>query len=123
MWISGQGIKKCATVKPHNIRDMIKEMKQAKMKLKAFMSRFITLPISSTSSAASGSTNGPRAPKKRGSTQWIEHSIKRRDELDCNIAKMFYTGGLSFNLTRNPWYTKAFKFVANYSITGYKPPN
>jgi len=35
---------------------------------------------------------------------------------------MFYTDGLSFNFTRNQWYAKAFKFVANNSIAGYKPP-
>jgi len=36
---------------------------------------------------------------------------------------MFYTGGLSFNLTRNSWYAKAFKFAANNPIAGYKPPD
>ena len=45
-----------------------------------------------------------------------------RDELVCIIARMFYTGGLSFNLTRNSWYAKAFKFAANNPIAGYKPP-
>jgi len=34
---------------------------------------------------------------------------------------MFYTSGLSFNLTRNSWYVKAFKFAINNPITGYKP--
>ena len=44
------------------------------------------------------------------------------DELNCIIARMFYTGGLSFNMTRNLWYAKAFKFAANNPIVGYKPP-
>jgi len=33
------------------------------------------------------------------------------DKLDCIIARMFYIGGLSFNLTRNPWYVKAFNLL------------
>ena len=68
----------CATVKPHNIRDMTKEMEQVKMRLKASMPRDVTLLISSTLSVAGGSANGPSAPKKRrGSTPLIKYSIKR----------------------------------------------
>ena len=52
MRISGQGIKMCATVKPHNIRDITKEMEQEEMRLNASMPRDVTLQISSTSSVA-----------------------------------------------------------------------
>jgi len=45
-----------------------------------------------------------------------------RDELDCIIARMFYIGGLSFNLTWNLWYVKAFKFDVNNPIACYKSP-
>jgi len=31
---SKQGVKMCATIKPHNIRDMTKEMEQAEMRLR-----------------------------------------------------------------------------------------
>jgi len=34
MRISEQGIKMCETVKPHNIRDMTKEMEEAEMRLR-----------------------------------------------------------------------------------------
>jgi len=69
----------CATVKPHDTRDMTKEMEQAKMRLKASMPRNVTLPISSTSSMAGESASDPNAPKKRrGSTLLIKHSIKRQ---------------------------------------------
>jgi len=43
------------------------------------------------------------------------------DELDCIIVRMFYTGVLSFNSTRNLWYAKTFKFALNNPIAGYKP--
>jgi len=62
--------------------------------------------------------------QRRGGNNIMDQAFNKeaRDELDCIIARMFYTGGLLFNLTRNPWYTKAFKFAANNPITGYKPP-
>ena len=103
---------------------MTKEMEQAKMRLKASMPRGIILPISSTSSVAGGSASGPSAPKKRRGVNTVDQAFNKeaRDELDCIIARMFYTGGLSFNLTRNPCYAKAFKFSANNPIAGYKPP-
>ena len=73
------GIKMNQSVKSHNIRDMTKEMEQAEMRLKAFMPRTVTLPLSLMSSAADGSASGPSEPKKRrGSTPWIKHSIKRQ---------------------------------------------
>jgi len=45
-----------------------------------------------------------------------------RDELDCTIASIFYTSGLSFNLIRNSWYVKAFKFVPNNPIAATNLP-
>ncbi|KAL0418818.1 UNVERIFIED_CONTAM: hypothetical protein Sradi_1295300 [Sesamum radiatum] len=35
---------------------------------------------------------------------------------------MFYSGGLPFNLARNPYYVRAFSLVANNNIAGYVPP-
>jgi hypothetical protein len=35
---------------------------------------------------------------------------------------MFYTGGLPFNLARNPHYHRAFQFAAANKIAGYVPP-
>jgi len=79
MRISEQEIKMCATVKPHNIKDIIKEMEQAEMRLKAFMPRDVRLSISSTSSVTDGSARGPSALKKRKrTTPLIKHSIKRK---------------------------------------------
>ena len=49
----------CQSVNLHNIREMTKEIEQTEMRLKAFMPRSITLPLSSTSSATGGSASGP----------------------------------------------------------------
>jgi len=103
----------------HNIRDMIKEMEHSEMRLKASISRTVTLSISSTSNATGESSSDPSESKKRRrSTPWIKLNKKVRDELDCIAARMFYTGGLLFNLIRNSWYVKAFKFAANNPIVG-----
>ena len=103
MRISGQGIKMCATVKSHNTKGMTKKMEQAELRLKAFMSRNVTLPFSSTSSVAGGSTSGLNELKRRGfNTVNQAFNKEARDELDCIIIRMFYTDGLSFNLKRNP---------------------
>ncbi|KAK9047552.1 hypothetical protein V6N11_053391 [Hibiscus sabdariffa] len=45
-----------------------------------------------------------------------------RAQLDEEIARMFYTGGLPFNFARNPHYQRAFTFAATHDIAGYVPP-
>ena len=45
-----------------------------------------------------------------------------RYELDSRIAKMFYTGVLSFNFARNPYYHNSYAYAAANSIQGYVPP-
>ena len=47
---------------------------------------------------------------------------KEAKDVDCIIARIFYNGGLSFSLTRNPSYAKAFRFIANNLIASYKSP-
>ncbi|GAV60249.1 LOW QUALITY PROTEIN: DUF659 domain-containing protein/Dimer_Tnp_hAT domain-containing protein, partial [Cephalotus follicularis] len=45
-----------------------------------------------------------------------------REHLDYEIARMFYSAGLPFNLARNPYFQSAFTYVANHNIAGYLPP-
>ena len=73
------------------------------MRLKAFIPRDVTLPISLTLSVAGESASGSSALNRR-EVNTIDQAFnkKARDELECIIARMFYTGRLSFNLTRNP---------------------
>ena len=94
------------------------------MRFKASMPRTITLPLSSTLSVVGGSASGLSEPKNKRGVNTVNHAFNKEviDELDYIIAMMFYTSGLSFNLTRNSWYVKTFKFAANNPITGYKPP-
>ena len=43
-----------------------------------------------------------------------------REIVDSEIARMFYTGGLSFHFARNPYYARAFKSASQ--LPGYVPP-
>ncbi|KAK9047980.1 hypothetical protein SSX86_033058 [Deinandra increscens subsp. villosa] len=63
--------------------------------------------------------------KRKAVSNPIERAfgVEVRDQLDQEIARMFYTGGLPFNLARNPHYHRAFQFAANHKIDGYVPPN
>ena len=42
-------------------------------------------------------------------------NIQAIDTLDYEIARMFYSSGLSFNLARRPYYRGAFSYAANTS--------
>ncbi|KAJ9552368.1 hypothetical protein OSB04_016413 [Centaurea solstitialis] len=62
--------------------------------------------------------------KRKGISTPIERAfgVEIRDQLDQEIARMFYTGGLLFNLARNTHYFRGFQFAANNKIDGYVPP-
>ncbi|KAI0516280.1 hypothetical protein KFK09_008952 [Dendrobium nobile] len=45
-----------------------------------------------------------------------------REQLDGEIARMFYSAGLPFNLARNPHYKNAFTYACNNNLAGYVPP-
>ncbi|XP_024007919.1 uncharacterized protein LOC112083929 [Eutrema salsugineum] len=48
--------------------------------------------------------------------------IEGRDQLDQKVRRIFFTGGLAFNLARNPHYHRAFQFAAANKIDGYVSP-
>ncbi|KAL1190553.1 hypothetical protein V5N11_032833 [Cardamine amara subsp. amara] len=48
--------------------------------------------------------------------------VEVRDQLDQEIARMFYTTGLPFNLAINPHFIRSYQFAASNKIDGYVPP-
>ena len=44
-----------------------------------------------------------------------------REQLDSFIARTFYSAGLPFHFTKNPYWIKMIKFVANNNLVGYVP--
>ena len=48
--------------------------------------------------------------------------MQTRAQLDAQLARMFYTRGLPFNLAKNPYYVSSYSFAANQALGGYVPP-
>ncbi|KAG6492527.1 hypothetical protein ZIOFF_047490 [Zingiber officinale] len=68
--------------------------------------------------------NDDPTKKRKGPLGPLEKSfnLNVRDELHSEIARLFYTGGLSFNIARNPPYVRAFSLATQRTIPGYLPP-
>lgn len=78
-------------------------------------------PLSGNANQPSGS-NPVRRRRVDDSPIGKAFDLQTRDQLDSEIARMFYTGGLPFNLARNPYFMSAFTFAANHHLDGYVPP-
>ncbi|XP_059630555.1 uncharacterized protein LOC132273591 [Cornus florida] len=63
-------------------------------------------------------------PRKRKTSSAIEKAFNlgARDELHSEIARMFYSAGLTFHLARNPHYVASYTYASNNGISGYIPP-
>ncbi|XP_027342768.1 uncharacterized protein LOC113855350 [Abrus precatorius] len=115
----GHGIATCLSVTDEYLQEM-KQLEREASKKSKFVD--VPLPIGTTSS------NPPIADgsKRRRA---IESPLGRafnneaRDHLSCEIARMFYSAGLPFNITRNPHFISAFTYAANTSISGFLPPS
>uniref|UniRef100_A0A0D3CZA6 HAT C-terminal dimerisation domain-containing protein n=1 Tax=Brassica oleracea var. oleracea TaxID=109376 RepID=A0A0D3CZA6_BRAOL len=59
-------------------------------------------------------------PKKRKGPLEKAFQNEAREQCDGEVSRMFYTGGLSFNLARNPHYRNSY--VRASQIPGYVPP-
>jgi len=59
-------------------------------------------------------------PKKRKGPLEKPFQNEAREQCDGEVSRMFYTGGLSFNLARNPHYRNSY--VRASQIPGYVPP-
>ncbi|XP_057550448.1 uncharacterized protein LOC130828480 [Amaranthus tricolor] len=81
-------------------------------------------PLPSQSLSSETSLSPTSYAKKRKSDNPITKAfdIQARNNLDVEIARMFFTGGLIFNLCRNPYYVSSYNYAATNNIPGYKPP-
>lgn len=57
--------------------------------------------------------------KIRGSDEPLLKAFNNeaKDHLSCEIARLFYFAGLPFNVARNPYFTSAFSYAANTTIS------
>nr|XP_011468503.1 PREDICTED: uncharacterized protein LOC101312950 [Fragaria vesca subsp. vesca] len=119
-----------------SVTSITKLVKDCKERIANREARQVPLPSSTKgSSAARGSSSFvsygdyTRAPttaaegkKRRAVGGAIEKSFQNESREECNgeIARMFYTSGLSFNLARNPHYRNSYFRVS--TLSGYVPP-
>ena len=62
--------------------------------------------------------------KRKSALGALERSFNttEREEADKDCARMFYTGALSFNFVKNPYFRRFCLRLANNSLVGYSPP-
>ncbi|KAI8567563.1 hypothetical protein RHMOL_Rhmol02G0131600 [Rhododendron molle] len=101
---------------------------EAKARMKENAPKKVPLPPSTRSSgfALEGyETKKQRTSGSRSETiSPVEKAFDRgkRDQLHAEIARMLYSGGVPFNLARNPYYVSSYQFAANNPLFGYLPP-
>ncbi|XP_073004802.1 uncharacterized protein [Typha latifolia] len=105
--ISKCGISSCCKVNDQHLTEMRRIVEEAELRIKNSI----------------GDTFEPRKRRATRETS-LEKSfnLAAHNQLDCEIARMFYSAGLPFHLAKNPYYVRAFTLVANNQISDYLPP-
>ncbi|GMI80202.1 hypothetical protein HRI_001689500 [Hibiscus trionum] len=118
--ILGEGVAICKKVTKSQKLEMLTLLEEWEKRKKPGASREVPLP----SQCQSGIAIESSSKKGKSNLSPIAKSFNMNvmAQLDEEIARMFYTGGLPFNLTRNPRYQRAFTFTATHDIGGYVPP-
>ncbi|KAK1577160.1 hypothetical protein Q3G72_019422 [Acer saccharum] len=101
-------IASCSRVTNANLMEMQKIMEEAEIRVKLSLPRHVPLPNTSSHDKIIGSSDSSNLPshelKNRKGMGPLEKAfnIGAREKLDGEIARMFYTGDLSFHFARNP---------------------
>ena len=113
--IKGARVASCTKVTNENLVEMRRVMEEVEQRVKQYNLKQVSLPTSSIetynfeNSSYSASAIDPK--RRKGSIGSIEKACNMgaREIVDSEIARMFYTRGLSFHFARNPYYARAFK--------------
>ncbi|KAM1996356.1 hypothetical protein ACFX15_029309 [Malus domestica] len=119
--MAGNGVAPCSKVTDENLAEMKKLIRECEYKLKSSAPKNVSLP--NTGSFCYDQPEVNLDPKKRKGTSGPlikAFNKEARDQCDAEVARMFYTGGLSFNLARNPHYRNSY--VRASTLPGYVPP-
>ncbi|XP_034217389.1 uncharacterized protein LOC117628957 [Prunus dulcis] len=118
--MSGNGIAPCKKVTDEVFAKMKRPVRECEHWLKNAAPRQVSLPnigsllCSSMSNVEQKKRDGMNGPFNRA------FQNEAREQCDAEVARMFYTGGLSFHLARNPHYRNSY-FRAS-TLPGYVPP-
>ncbi|KAK8569053.1 hypothetical protein V6N12_007585 [Hibiscus sabdariffa] len=117
--ISCEGVAICEKVTKSQKLEIVRLIEEWENKKKQGAIREVTLHCQSQAGveidSSSKKSNSSLSPLARS------FDMNYRAQLDEGIARMFYIGGLPFNLARNPHYHRAFTFAATHNIHGYVP--
>ncbi|KAE8685662.1 putative zinc transporter protein [Hibiscus syriacus] len=118
--ISGEGVAICKKVTRNQKLEMVRLVEEWENRKKQEVTREVSLPSQSSAGIEIDSSSKKRKPSLSPLARAFD--MNTRAQLDEEIARMFYTGGLPFNLARNPHYHRAFTFATTHNIPGYVPP-
>ncbi|KAJ4791668.1 HAT dimerization domain-containing protein-like [Rhynchospora pubera] len=118
--ISGTGIRACKKITKEELARLKKLQEEVDERAKAVIPREVPRP----SDGKIPTSLETRSVKKRAMTQ-LEKSwaVAARNEIDEEVARIFYTGCPSFNLAKNPHFIKSYVMLSESGIKGYKPPS
>ena len=114
---SGKGIGKCPKVTYEMLSQMRMDVERCQELVDRAKQRTVSLPV------APSSVNNSK--KKRGPASILEKSwaLEDRKHLDALIVRAMYSGGISFNFLRNPYFREAFAFACScHNLQGYTIP-
>jgi len=114
---SGKGIGKCPKVTYEMLSQMRMDVERCQELVERAKQRTVSLPV------APSSVNNSK--KKRGPASILEKSwaLEDRKHLDALIVRAMYSGGISFNFLRNPYFREAFAFACSrHNLQGYTIP-
>ncbi|CAF1832434.1 unnamed protein product [Brassica oleracea var. botrytis] len=111
--LKGQGISICRRATMADKLEMQKLENEFELKKSESGCRAVPLPCESLS----------KKRKSCISPIVASFGIQARDQLDQEIARMFFTGGVPFNLVRKPSYHRSYQFAAASKLDGYVPPS
>jgi hypothetical protein len=117
--IANVGIKGCPKVTVEHKLEMQKLQDAAGQK-KISKESTIPLPPGDGSESISSSTMFARKRRLTGKSP-LERAFNNgcKEQLISLIARMFYSGGISFHFARNPHYVNSYKYAANNMLVGY----
>ena len=122
--LEGGGV--VSKVTNENLAEMRKVVEEAEQRVKQSNLKQVPLLTSSVGTSnfenSSSSASAIDLKRRKGSIGSIEKTLNMgaREIVDGEIARMFYTGGLSFHFARNPYYARAFKSASQ--LPGYFLP-
>lgn len=126
--IKNKGVKICSKISPTIDAEMQRELAEEERRRKPIE---IPLPPASLTQTSSGAWEGIQKIQMGGlKRKAIEHNnpiqkaynMEMRAQLDGEIARAFFSGGLPFHYARNPHYIKSYTMASEFNLSGYIPP-